>query len=408
MAKQKPKLQVKIVLDTNAIWTGGENYLLRREMSELVRGNRGDAHLDIQWILPEVVLHERRYQMQREASALLPSLTRLERVIGHPLNITEEVIGERISSAVERQVQEHQLVVQPVSYDHIDWLRLVVDAVYRRPPFEAKSEKGFRDAIIAETFLQLVNASPEQPQRCRIILLTSDTLLGQTVEARISERKNAQVLRSADELRGLINTLISTIPEDYVLQLQRKAQDYFWRDGGADLGLVYDLKVLDAIQSHCKDQLEAKPEGITRRSNGPWHLTPPRFVKKEGQRVFWVSRFSPEAKAYKNNTQQTSEYKSILFADALTTDRTSWSPLLATINTGGTVTTSGSVPGFYGGGHPMDMISLGSLAVNEKLAATGYTVIDVNWSITINVKGVFSKPRIDSIEFVETTWETVI
>jgi hypothetical protein len=56
MAKQKQKLQVKIVLDTNAIWTGGESYLLRQEIADLVDANQGDIHLEIEWILPEVVL----------------------------------------------------------------------------------------------------------------------------------------------------------------------------------------------------------------------------------------------------------------------------------------------------------------------------------------------------------------
>jgi len=144
---RRRRIELKIVLETNAIFTDSENHLLRREISELVRNNRGDANLTIQWILPETVLQERSYQMQREAASLLPHLTRLERVTGLSLNITEETIRTKIAESVDRQVSEHRLIVLPASYDRIDWGRLVGDAVNRRPPFERKGEKGFRDAL---------------------------------------------------------------------------------------------------------------------------------------------------------------------------------------------------------------------------------------------------------------------
>ncbi|SRR6266481_161447 len=416
MAKHRQKLQIKVVLDTNAIWTRGESFLLSREMSELVNTNRGDAHVDIQWILPEVVLHERRYQMQREAAALLPSLTRLERVIGHPLNITEEVINDKTSKTVERQVQELQLIVHPASYDHVDWLRLVSDAVNRRPPFEASTEKGFRDAIIAETFIQLAKTSPEQPQRCRIVLLTNDALLAEAVKVRVSERNNVQVLRSADELRGLINTLISAVPEDYVARLQQKARGYFFTKSDTHAGAVCSREVIAAINTNCSEQLAAKPQESTRRSNGPWHLTPPRFAKKEGQRVFWVSRFSVDANAYKEDARQFPAYQGVATTDTITPETTSWSGKLPwqQLNTDLRLTTANwpqSYPqGMFVYEHEdiNNMFILKDLRGTERLAFTGHTLVDVHWSVSVNVKGIFSKPKIDLIQFIETTWDNVM
>jgi hypothetical protein len=415
MAKRRQKLQFKVVLDTNAIWTGGESYLLRREMSDLVDTNRGDAHLAIEWILPEVVLRERLYQMKREAVSLLPSLARLERVIGHPLNITEEVISDRISDAVNRQVQHLQLIVHPASYDRVDWLRLVGDAVDRRAPFEGKSEKGFRDAIIAETFLQLVEESPSQPQHCRLVLLTNDSLLSEAVKFRIAGRNNVQVFASSDELKGLINTLMSTVPEDYVARLQVKAKEYFVKDTDNQKGLFYEMKVRDAVLSKCESQLEARPEGTDSRSNGTWYVPSPRFLKKEGQRVFWATRFSIETKAYKEISRQPPlAYEHMIPGSIFSGPGKAYSlPTPSVPVENPPVNLVGvSVPSrWYGGAPIMPQVTVGNLSLlagDQRLAATGKTVIDVNWSVSVNIKGAFSKPKIDSIEFVETTWENVI
>lgn len=406
MAKQKQKLQVKIVLDTNAIWTGGESYLLRQEIADLVDANQGDIHLEIEWILPEVVLHERLHQMRREAIALLPSLARLERVIGHPMNITEAVISQRISEAVDRQVTDHKLVVREASYGHVDWQRLVGDAVNRRPPFETKSEKGFRDAIIAETFLQLVEASPDQPQRCRIVLLTNDVLLTQAVKVRVAGRSNIRVFSSVDELKGLINTLISTVPEDYVARMQAKAQEYFLKNQNPDKGFIFDMGVQDAVRTKCNDQLNAMPEGTTRRSNGTWQLSLPRFVKKEGQRMFWASRFSIEAKAYKESPLSSETLSGLNLAAAYNTLQGA-----TILGTSTPVVAAKSFPtGFYGG--PMGLpytapVQLSSLG-GDTLVASGKTVVDANWSASVSVKGIFTKPKLESIDFIETTWENVV
>src|SRR6266481_1683781 len=101
MPKRRQQLELKVVLDTNAIFTDSERYLLKKEISELVTNNHGDAHLRVQWLLPAVVIGERTHQMRREAAKLLPALTRLELIIGHPLHVTEATTNARITAIVE-------------------------------------------------------------------------------------------------------------------------------------------------------------------------------------------------------------------------------------------------------------------------------------------------------------------
>ena len=124
-----------------------------------------------------------------------------------------------------------QLGLQELTLDHksVDWPALIHAGEYRIPPFEAgDKEKGFRDAIVAECFLQLVANSPKTPAICRVVLVTSDGLLSQAVNARIAGLPNAHVLSNIEELKGLINTVVSNAGEEFISQLKPKAAKLFF------------------------------------------------------------------------------------------------------------------------------------------------------------------------------------
>lgn len=67
------KSQLKVVFDTNALYVlpkslGSASDLVRQEIVSLITEPKY-PDLDISWYLPEVVRHEREYQMQTEAEA---------------------------------------------------------------------------------------------------------------------------------------------------------------------------------------------------------------------------------------------------------------------------------------------------------------------------------------------------
>src|SRR5664279_2320903 len=113
--------------------------------------------------------------MIQEALRLLPSVEKLERLLGHNLNITKDILETRIREAIDREVEQYRIVIQNLSSGDVDWTRLVLDAAYRRPPFQhGEKEKGFRDAVILETFIQLVTDAPSSPTTARVVLVSSD------------------------------------------------------------------------------------------------------------------------------------------------------------------------------------------------------------------------------------------
>ena len=231
-AKSKKKAkspELKVVFDTNVLWTGSASDLLKQEVLELINANSHHSDLTVTWCLPDVVRHERQFQMLRQSLELLPSIHKLERLLGHNLNITEQIIDQRVQEAVERQIKEIDLYVLSLDPSSVDWNQMMLNSAYRRPPFSpGEKEKGFRDALVAEEFIQLVSSSPVTPKICRVALVTSDGMLAEAIKDRTIEATNVRILLSLEELKGLINTLVAEISEEFVAKIQAKAQSYFY------------------------------------------------------------------------------------------------------------------------------------------------------------------------------------
>jgi|SRR5258707_14808832 len=83
--KKKPRVkksQFKVVFDRNALYVtpnniGSASDLVRQEITDLISEAK-HADLEILWHLPEIVRHERQYQMQVEALKLRPAINRIE------------------------------------------------------------------------------------------------------------------------------------------------------------------------------------------------------------------------------------------------------------------------------------------------------------------------------------------
>ena len=75
---QRP--QLRVVFDTNILFTDSASDLVRQEAVNLIKESTF-PDLEIQWYLPEMVRHERQYQMQKRALELLPPIAKVERLL---------------------------------------------------------------------------------------------------------------------------------------------------------------------------------------------------------------------------------------------------------------------------------------------------------------------------------------
>jgi len=409
--KKKKSPELKVVFDTNVLWTGSASDLLKQEVIDVIRANSEHSDLTISWYLPDIVRHERQFQMLAQSLELLPSIRKLERLLGHNLNITKQIIENRVKDAVENQVQDLGINIISLDTARVNWNDVMLSAAYRRPPFsQGEKEKGFRDALLAEDFLQLVADSPVTPKVCRIGLVTNDGLLSETIKQRTQSHSNVRILSSLEELKSLINTLAAEVSEEFVAKIQAKAQAYFFEVDQKE-SIYYKEDIRRIVQEKFKKQLRAVPEGAHVRENGTWYITPPRFLKKQGQRVSWASRISVSSKAFRyepsnpptSSFPSTSPVMSALMADYASVQNNLLFPLATLPST--PLTSFPSTGASLLATTPSDQPSILPAISEKTVVKTGKSLLDVIWSVTVTATGKLSAPKIDSVEFLETSWD---
>jgi len=410
--------QLRVVFDTNALYVtptsiGSASDLVRKEIADLIAEAKY-PDLDILWYFPEIVRHERQYQMQTEALKLRSAINKIERLLSHNLALTDKVLSDH----VERKINESEgtLGLQEIKLDHnkVDWGVLINAASYRLPPFSAgEKEKGFRDAIVAESFIQLVAESPKTPRICRLVLVTSDELLSKAVDNRISGLPNASVLPGIDELKGLINTLVSDVDEEFIAGLIPKATKLFFTlSDSKNTQLFYKEDVQSQIREKFKRELAAHPEGTTFRSNGTWTINYPNFSRKEGKRIFWTSRIDIDAEVGNVTIERESigavnmpSLKDMYEGQVIFGESEKPQPIVhgwiqppnyISVPVAGTRVLSPS--GWYTTTYPKE---------NKVVTQKGKDVYEVLWSAEVTQAKMLKKERIEGIRHVEVNWQPV-
>jgi hypothetical protein len=395
MSKEHKQLpEVRVVLDTNAIYNQSESFLLRREVVGFIKLTEGHADLLLSWYLPEVVRHERQFQMTQRAMDLLPSIDKLERLLGQKLGITQQMVELRVNAAIEEQITTHKLNVLPLRPEAIDWHGVMRAAAYRRAPFSrTEKEKGFRDALIAETFLHLVNNSPLAAEVCRIVLVTSDDLLSEAVRARTKDRTNVRVLPSLEDLKGLIETLVSEVGEEVIEELKGRAEKYFYEIDNPD-SLYKKEHILERVHEKFNEAFADPPKGADSTEIVTVSLASPRFAKKEGQRIHWVTRLTVQMHAYED----------VEIPSAITPSlrgRIVWGSRPLRLQGAGL---PGREPPSAASGFRFGAAEQ-STARARAYVMSGVIEIDVTWSASMTADcRSFSSPNIDVIEHVATKW----
>jgi hypothetical protein len=300
--RKTTKPELRVVFDTNALYVtptsiGSASDLVRQEIADPVSEPKY-PDLDILWYLPEVVRHERQYQMQQEALRLRTAINKIERLLGHNLALTNQVLLDHVHAKIDSKEQELGLGEIKLDHGSVDWSGLIQAAIYRQPPFQAgEKEKGFRDALVVEAFLQLVAESPRSPRVCRVVLVTSDSLLAEAVKRRLSNCPNVGILGSIQELKGLINTIVSNVGEDFIAQLSPKASQMFFISSDAKDTLYFKEDIGNKLQEKFKVQLNSRPDETEFRKDGAWYIYGPNFSRKEGRRIYWTTRIGIETEA---------------------------------------------------------------------------------------------------------------
>ena len=375
MTKRKKSLELRVIFDTSAIYTGSASDLLRKEILDIIVNYSKLPDLEINWYLPEIVVEERRFQMNKRGKEFLPQIIKLEKLLGHNLNITEDIIQTRVNETIQRQINNNRIQEIKIDPDKINWKQLISNSTNRVPPFEdGEKEKGFRDALIIECVQHLIDESPTTSNICRLAFLSSDSLLLDAARDRFGHCANFRLCGTIEELTSLINILTSEIKEELINSISETASNIFFvkEDNSS---LYYKEGIRKTISEKFSSELNTLPESATRREEGTWWINKPGFVKKVGQRIYWKSIVEIDSKTFKTTYSAPTTQPSFDIFNK---------PQTNTIQ---------------------DIFSKIASGIKEETVKEGKSKIEVLWSVTLTTSKQLKNPKVEDINFVETVWK---
>ena len=247
MANHQPP-SIHVVLDTNCLFTEAADKLIATDLSAFILNDSQQLGLKITWYLPSIVKAERKYQMAERGKKLLPALVKVESLLGHALGINAEVLEGRVDDAIKRQIDRHHLAELELAAAKVNWDTVIHSAAQRLPPFEAgEKEKGFRDALVLETFDQLAASLPKSSASARVILLSSDKLLQVATRERFKDRSNVLIADGLDEVRTILNAVASHLTQEAIGSILPKASKLFFTGMDNHESLYYRAQVQKEI-----------------------------------------------------------------------------------------------------------------------------------------------------------------
>lgn len=408
-AKKKPIL--KVVFDTNVLYTKLASDLLGENIKLFIQNNSNHSDLIIEWYLSNIVIDERKYQMMNAAKEFIPIIRKLEKLLGHNLNITDEILGYRVNIAISEQIELLNIKKIELDIKKIDWGKIINQSCFRLPPFECgKTEKGFRDTLIAEAFFQLIKNSPSTPVICRLTFITSDNKLYEYLKNNIKDNSNVRILNNISELESLINTLVSQVTEQFISEIIDKAKELFFNQSESS-GLYYSENIYSRIKNDYNNELNTVPiKGLARKNWQIW-ISNPVFIRKERQRIYWSTPIKIEANLFKHDVNLG------LADDSIATLLANYKPsqTIEIPSSGLTMgdLLSGSKYGLTIGDvlsrktktHTISTSDVLSQPVNKIDMGKGSSSFEVIWSINITQTKKLTLPKIEDVKFISTTWE---
>ncbi|WP_175654764.1 PIN domain-containing protein [Burkholderia ambifaria] len=220
------------MFDTNAIFTKEFDTLISQATKDLVARHSNHGDLSIRWVIPEVVRGEREYQMRNEYRGIASHLTKAERLFGQEWGITQDAVEQRIAACIMAELATQHIDVVPCDIARVDWADIMRRSCFREPPFErGPTEKGFRDAVVCETFIQLAS---DLVGRDTAVLVSNDRLIKQYIDSYGLRGNAARVIDDLDALHDEIQLRVANVDEDTQVFIEQRAQQLFYPWDNAD------------------------------------------------------------------------------------------------------------------------------------------------------------------------------
>ncbi|WP_124627748.1 PIN domain-containing protein [Burkholderia cepacia] len=279
------------MFDTNALFNKEFDTLVCRAARDLIGRHSNHGDLGVRWVIPDIVRGEREFQMRNAFRDVSTHVTKAESLFGQQWGVTQDAVEQRITARINEELAALGINVVPCDPGRVDWNEVMRRACFREPPFErGQSEKGFRDAIVCETFIQLAS---DLVGGDTAVLVSNDQLVRKRVESHGIGGNRARVVADLDALHDEIQLRVANVDENTQADIERLAQLRFypWVTPPDPNSLWMRERISERIWTDHGDRLRQAPVGTTHAFIGQ-ELSNARLVSKVGNRVHLESTLS--------------------------------------------------------------------------------------------------------------------
>ena len=374
--------QLYVFVDTNAIISNSISEIVKSEVVDLVNKHRSYPDVKINWVIPEIVLLERKKQMKLKAENCLQAVGNLEKLVGLTWGVNKENINPHLDRAIQLQISDLGAMVSKLDPQRVDWNGLVNSAVEKMPPFSpTEKEKGFKDAVFLETFSQFSQDIVSKSPSSHIFVLTADLLLQSAIQDRLKHMSQVKILSDLEELKSEINIYTSDVDAQFAEELVREASLLFFVPKDKKT-LYYKRGVFEMVKEQWQGKLyEIRGDGTQTRVEKTL-IGQSAFIEKKLQKVFFSNRIAYEIICTKPKSPVVTQPASLG---------------LGQLSTGKGLLSPSIFPSSGGG--------LASLLIPEtEIVSQGKAVFQINWSAKLNADAKLIGSSIDEVEYIKTDW----
>jgi|GEM_PF-6366764 len=282
------------MFDTNAIMNDEFDTFVRKAAKDLIAQHSNHGDLDIRWLIPDVVRGEREYQMRNEYRGISGHVMKAENLFAQQWGITQDRVHQRIAARIDEELAANRMQIMPCDMARVDWVDVLRRSCMREPPFSpGKTEKGFRDAVLCETFVQLVGGLTG---RDAAVLVSGDQLIKQYIESRGVLRNRARLVDNLEVLHDEIQLRVGDVDEATRTLIEQRAQELFYPwDNRDDLTCLWARERLhERIWEEHGARITQTPTGV-QYVRVEHELSNARLVSKSGPRVRFESIYSVQS-----------------------------------------------------------------------------------------------------------------
>lgn len=223
--------------------------------------------------------------MYKEFRGVLEHAKRAAALFGDAWDLSDDRVRSTIAAAIDSQATSLNVQFRECDPSQVDWAAVMHASAFRLPPFQpGTTEKGFRDAIVCETFHQVIGCLTGGDTA---VLVTNDNLVAEAIKARMS---HARLVPDLATLRDEINLRVSLIDADTAVFIEEKAARVFinFTDFQASNTLWARAKVSEQLWTKFGDHIRAVPAGAEWQK-GQTLVGATRLVRKAGNQVVFVT-----------------------------------------------------------------------------------------------------------------------